>query len=73
VTAKPITPTEAISMRDSLSYIEAMYESFQSDPSSVGESWQLFFAGFELSSGAFINTVSPEDAAHQLRQVPALV
>ncbi|MEL7002877.1 MAG: hypothetical protein AAFN93_09115, partial [Bacteroidota bacterium] len=30
-------------------YIDELYKAYQSDPSSVDESWQKFFEGFEFS------------------------
>ena len=33
-----------------MDYIEELHEKWRKDPSSVGESWQSFFTGFELSS-----------------------
>src|SRR5262249_45472702 len=31
-------------------YLEQLYQEYQHDPSSVDESWRLFFAGFELAA-----------------------
>ncbi len=43
--------------RDSVSranaaYVEAMYQRFQADPTSVPDDWAVFFAGFEFAGGA---------------------
>lgn len=32
-----------------IAYIEALYEDFQNDPESVGESWRYFFQGYEFT------------------------
>ena len=38
-------------------YIEALYEQYQRDPSSVPEEWQHFFHGFEFG---FARSVPPQ-------------
>jgi 2-oxoglutarate dehydrogenase E1 component len=42
-----IRPTPATSWN--MDYIDALYRRWKEDPASVDESWQMFFAGFELS------------------------
>jgi 2-oxoglutarate dehydrogenase E1 component len=36
-----------------ITFIDSLYDNFRSDPSSVDESWQRFFQGFEFQSGSF--------------------
>jgi 2-oxoglutarate dehydrogenase E1 component len=36
-----------------INYIDELYASYKTDPSSVDESWQKFFEGFEFSQGQF--------------------
>ena len=38
-----------------LTFIEELYQKFQSDPTSVGESWRYFFEGMELAG-----SISPQ-------------
>ena len=33
-------------------YVDDLYRKYQADPSSVGDDWRLFFAGFDLAGGA---------------------
>ncbi|HEY2773305.1 MAG TPA: 2-oxoglutarate dehydrogenase E1 component [Candidatus Binatia bacterium] len=33
-------------------YVDALYRKYLADPSSVGEDWRLFFAGFDLAGGS---------------------
>jgi 2-oxoglutarate dehydrogenase E1 component len=48
--------------RANASYIEAQYQRFQADPTSVPEDWALFFAGFDLA-GRTPGPAGPERAA----------
>ena len=36
-----------------ITFIDSLYDNFRTDPTSVDESWQRFFQGFEFSSGSF--------------------
>lgn len=36
-----------------ITFIDSLYDNFRSDPTSVDESWQRFFQGFEFQSGSF--------------------
>lgn len=36
-----------------ITYIDSLYDNFRSDPTSVDESWQRFFQGFEFQAGSF--------------------
>ncbi|MEQ9300987.1 MAG: 2-oxoglutarate dehydrogenase E1 component [Cyclobacteriaceae bacterium] len=42
-------------------YIDELYLSYKADPSSVDESWQKFFEGFEFSQGQFNGEASTSD------------
>ena len=39
---------ESIAMRGNLELIEAEYQRWRADPTSVDETWRAFFEGFEL-------------------------
>jgi len=39
----------SLSVLASADYVDEMYESWQTDPSSVSEEWRLFFTGFDLA------------------------
>ncbi len=42
-------------------YIDELYSSYKADPSSVDESWQKFFEGFEFSQGQFNGASTTSD------------
>jgi len=44
------------------SYIDELYDSYKKDPSSVDESWQKFFEGFEFSLQKYGENGLPTDA-----------
>ncbi len=52
-------------------YIDEFYQRWKADPESVGESWQLFFAGFELS--ACPRTCVDSDQARDQSRVASLI
>src|SRR5260370_2211461 len=53
----------SVATRWNLDAIEAAYGRWRADPSSVDESWQSFFEGFEL--GAARSAVAPAEACEQ--------
>ena len=49
-------------------YIEALYEQYQRDPSSVPEEWQHFFRGFEFGFARSVSESESESADVSLQQ-----
>src|SRR5688572_16284260 len=45
--------------RANADYVEALYERYLKDPRSVDETWQAFFAGFELAGGRGFERIPP--------------
>ena len=55
--------------RANADYVEEQYRRYRADPSSVDESWALFFAGFEMAAGG--NGAGPNGAAaHAAHALP---
>ncbi|MDX9732403.1 MAG: thiamine pyrophosphate-dependent enzyme, partial [Bdellovibrionales bacterium] len=49
--------------RPNLEFLESLYETFQRDPSQVGEEWRLFFEGVEFGQGLAPREASPVSAS----------
>jgi len=50
------------------SYIDELYTSYRNDPSSVDESWQKFFEGFEFSQQKFGDSDVTVDSKESLKE-----
>jgi 2-oxoglutarate dehydrogenase E1 component len=73
MSSSPVPPTPALrpsaAGREHLALIEALHADWLADPASVPESWQAFFAGFDLGLGQS----RPVTAAPDQARVDALV
>jgi len=69
-----VSPFDVIS-RASPAYVDALYESYRRDPSSVDPTWALFFAGFDFAGRRAPEQAHPDvgDLVHSWRQFGHLV
>jgi len=53
-------------------FIDALYDTYQKDPSSVDFGWQKFFEGFDFGRGSDAASVSTETPDHFLKEINVL-
>src|SRR6201996_621150 len=53
-------------------YIDALYDTYQKDPSSVDFGWQKFFEGFDFGRSSDAGTVNAETPEHFLKEIKVL-
>ena len=53
-------------------YIDALYQSYKADQSSVDFGWQKFFEGFDFGRGSDASSVSAEAPEHFLKEINVL-
>ena len=57
----------ALGALSNAAYVDALYEEYQRDPSSVGAEWQTFFQGFDLLYDIVILVLQGEKVHHDRR------